>query len=192
MPVRRRWTAAHKAARRLAAAVMLRQWHQTIVEQHYDTPEGHIARLLDAVEAAGLRLHLPGPPRGHTLADRLDQVLGELDVRIAAAEYAAALGPGQADIRTHQRGGDKVGARITQQLAYPGNPDSEPLGPPFIADHLDAARQSELARLYQAQQSITNTIAYALSRLQREISETVKRDTRGVSAGQRAPVDRAG
>jgi hypothetical protein len=185
MPVgtRRRWTDAHRAARRLAAAVMLRQWQASAAAHIEDSPEGHIAALLDAVERTGLRLHLPGPPRAYPLADRLDQALAALDLLIAAAEHAAALGRGQADIRTHQRGGDPVAGRITQQLRYPDDPDSPPAGPPHIAD-------VEAERLRKLRQAADNWFGYDLARLQRALSENLNRDTPGVSAGQGASIDK--
>lgn len=185
MASRRRWIAAHKAARRLAAAVMLRQWNLDAGAGRSDTPEGHIGRLLDAVEATGLRLHLPGPPHRYPLADRLDHALAALDLLIAIQEQAAALGRGQADIRTHQRGGDPVANRITQQLRFPDDPDSPPVGPPYIAD-------AEAERLRKLRQSVDNWFGYDLAKLQRAISESPNRDTRGVSAGQEGPIDRSG
>jgi hypothetical protein len=142
---------------------MLRHWHQTIDAGIHDTPEGHIARLLDAVEATGLRLHLPGPPRGHTIADRLEQTLAQMDVIIAAAEHAAAIGSGQADIRTHQRGGDQVATRINWNLE-----------PPAIGD-------KDVQKLRRQRDVLVNAVAYDLSKAQRAISESGQKGNAQVS-----------
>jgi hypothetical protein len=41
--------------REVAAQAMLDHWHQIAAKQEHNSPEGHIAALLDAVEAAGVR-----------------------------------------------------------------------------------------------------------------------------------------
>ncbi len=174
MPTRRRITAAHQLARRLAATVMLRVWNQLIDQQIADTPEGHITRLLDAIEATGLRLHIPRQPHTHPLADRVEQALCELDLRILATEHAAALGSGQADLRTHQRGGDPVAGRIDWDAV-----------PPHIAD-------SEVKRLRKLRETIDNQVRYNLATFQRALSENHNQDNRRVSAGQEGSIDRTG
>jgi hypothetical protein len=203
LPTRRRITAAYQLARRLAAAVMLRQW--AIEEQLADTPSNRIARLLGAVEATGLRLHVPGRPGTHALLERWTQALALLDVHIAQAEDALAAGPGQADIRSHHRGGDPVTQRITPGQAMPcadcpyeaacdhgtclhaGEPRTGPTWqrPPAFTD-------ADLAHLRSLRDVAHDRLRYDLAWLEDAIAKSDNRGTRGVSAGQGGSIDKTG
>jgi hypothetical protein len=176
---------------------MLRHWHQTIDAGIHDTPEGHIARLLDAVEATGLRLHIPRRPGTSALLERWVHALALLDVRVAQAEDAVAAGRGQADMRTYQRGGDPVAARITPGQAmqcadcpyqaacdhgtclHVGEPRTGPTWqrPPAFTD-------KDLAHLRSLRDVAHDRLRYDLGWLEDAIAKSDNRDTRGVAAGQ--------
>jgi hypothetical protein len=108
---RRRVAAARSRAREAAERAMLAALDHPAGQGRTPSPAAHVHRLLDAVEAAGVRLvparpeHLAAQsqldPAAHAALGRLAQALVYLHTELDVQQQAAAAGPGTllSDIR---------------------------------------------------------------------------------------------
>jgi hypothetical protein len=126
LPTRRRTRAVRSRARDAAERAMLDEWQRT---HPAGGPEVHVRRLLDAVEAAGVRLvaarpDWPSQPELDLAAsgslERLAQALACLHAELSIQEHAAAAGPGTLLSDVRARLSDPTPGRVTFGTPFAG------------------------------------------------------------------------
>ncbi len=119
------------------------------------------------------RDHWPTQPlvdgRAAALLERWAQCFAILVARLNQAQADAPYGPGQADLRTWQRGGDPVVGHLDwgpDQGPWLGRPEDRP---PQIADTRDCNGDTETKLLRKLHDRMCDSLAYDLARFQREL-----------------------